>query len=127
MKAVFVALGFVALQAFCVVQTACTPAETAAISADAKTVEADVMAVAPVVAAEITCLVTALAADPNIQSPVNDLALAGGVYGCFVGADGGLTVPEAQIVALVSKHRATAASIARAKTSKMVVGDAGVK
>jgi hypothetical protein len=100
----------------------CTPACGGTLGGDVKTAENDVLALAPEVAADATCVIEALEADPNITSPVNDIALAGGVYGCFRLPDGGATITEDQAVALAAKHRATAKARVLARRA---LGDAG--
>lgn len=94
-------------------------ASCAAFTADAQKTEAAILSVEPQVAADADCIVEALAADPNILNPVNDLALAEGVYACFATPDGGSTVTPGQALTLVAKHRATAATLARSRKAKM--------
>ncbi len=84
----------------------------AAFLSDVQKADQAIIAVEPTVAADLACVVGALATDPNILNPVDDLLLVPSIVMCFALPDGGSTVSADAKVALVAKHRATAAAIA---------------
>jgi hypothetical protein len=84
----------------------------AAFMSDLQKADSAIIAVEPQVAADLACVVQALASDPNILNPVDDLLLVPSIVVCFTLPDGGSSVSADAKVALVSRHRATAAAIA---------------
>jgi hypothetical protein len=84
----------------------------AAFMSDLQKADQEIIAVEPAVAADLACVVQALASDPNILNPVDDLLLVPSIVMCFALPDGGSTISADAKVTLVSRHRATAAAIA---------------
>ena len=113
----------VTMASLLVALAACPPAT---FSADVASAEATILTIEPKVAADVDCVIEALASDPNILDPVDDLVLAPAVFACFVTTDGGPSITGTQAVALAKTHRATAAKKAVARQRKAVTSSASV-